>query len=259
MKFFDLFKNKKSGPKSKAEKSEEKMTVRMTVFHAIKKIIITVVGGMVFAWVLLWSIDFLFSYGYEYHRWVPSWTAILGSIVFWLAFLGILGGAVSVIIYYITRRRISKRKMMKIWLLISYGPIILFFLLVTGIWGYRYYQRKHEFTDKERLERITGMEYPDFKVARYIHGNTAFNGDYYDELVIEFEETPPGDFYQRLDSLATVKESHWSKRNGGGYSFNYSWGNGTPAPEGENEQDDMFIRIELEKGKKRARIEYGVW
>lgn len=173
--------------------------------------------------------------------------------------LGVFGGIVSMILYYATRRRISKRKMVKIWLLISCSPVILFFLLVIGIWGYSYYQRKHEFTDKERLERITGMEYPDFKVARYIHGNTAFNGDYYDELVIEFEETPPGNFYRHLDSLATVKGSHWSKRNGGGYSFNYSWGNGSPAPEGENEQDDMFIRIELEKGKKRARIEYGVW
>lgn len=137
--------------------------------------------------------------------------------------------------------------------------LILLVLVVLGIWAYRYYGRKYEFADKERLERITGVAYPDFRIVSYLHGGFSFNGDYSDKVGIEFEEAPSADFYRCLDSLATVKGSHWSKQKDGTYSFRYIWGNGFPAPRGESDKEDRHIHVGIKKGAKQAEIHYGAW
>ena len=176
--------------------------------------------------------------------------------------LGGFGGIISLIVYLVALvvgRRITRRNMVRIWLSVSYSPLILLFLVVVGSWAYSYYGRKHEFADKERLERITGVAYPDYKIGWYRHGGHSFNGDYSDEAGIKFEEAPSAGFYRCLDSLAAVKDSHWSRQKDGTYSFRYIWGNGSPAPKGESDEEDMSLHVKIRKGSKWAEIEYGAW
>ncbi|MFS2618761.1 hypothetical protein AAH132_22700, partial [Bacteroides ovatus] len=92
----------------------------------------------------------------------------------------------------------------------------------------------------------------------YTKGRTSFQGDYNDQLIIEFKETPSAAFYQKLDSLIAVEQSDWSKRDNV-YSYSKMWGNGLPAPKGEDNEEDMTFSIEFEKGSKKAIIGYGTW
>lgn len=76
--------------------------------------------------------------------------------------------------------------------------------------------------------------------------------------IIEFKETPSTAFYQKLDSLITVEQSDWSKRDNM-YSYSRMWGNGMPAPSGEDDKEDMTFSIKFEEGSKQAVIDYGAW
>ena len=62
----------------------------------------------------------------------------------------------------------------------------MFLLLyaILGLYGldvYFTYQRKYRFADKETLERITGVTFPDFKIAKYKKVTLHFLGDYNDK------------------------------------------------------------------------------
>ena len=265
MGFFGLFKNKRSG--SVDGDGMEGMTWRM-IADIIKRISLTLIGGVALAWVLFWLFDLACSYQSTFYRgpYYDSWTSALLDFLSGIGcialVLGGFGGIISLIVYLVALvvgRRITRRNMVRIWLSVSYSPLILLFLVVVGGWAYSYYGRKYEFADKERLERITGVAYPDYRIGWYLHGGHSFNGDYSDEAGIKFEEAPSADFYRCLDSLATVKGSHWSKQKDGSYSFRYIWGDGSPAPKGESDEEDRHIHIKIRKGSEWAEIEYGAW
>ena len=111
---------------------------------------------------------------------------------------------------------------------------------------------KHEEWPTDRIERITGVRIPEYKVTKAFIGPTSFNGDFEDSLYIEFETLPSDELFEKIDSL------NWY-REGDEYSFSTSWGNGSPAPEGENDEEDRFFEIKLTKGEKTGIIVYGMW
>ena len=104
----------------------------------------------------------------------------------------------------------------------------------------------------DRIERITGVRIPEYKVTKAFIGPTSFNGDFEDSLYIEFETLPSDELFEKMDSL------NWY-REGDKYSFSTIWGNGSPAPEGENDEEDRFFKIKLTKGEKTGIIVYGMW
>jgi len=111
---------------------------------------------------------------------------------------------------------------------------------------------KHEEWPTDRIERITGVRIPEYKVTKAFIGPTSFNGDFEDSLYIEFETLPSDELFEKMDSL------NWY-REGDEYSFSTSWGNGSSAPEGENDEEDRFFKIKLTKGEKTGIIVYGMW
>ena len=111
---------------------------------------------------------------------------------------------------------------------------------------------KHEEWPTDRIERITGVRIPEYKVTKAFIGPTSFLGDFEDSLYIEFETLPSDELFEKIDSL------NWY-REGDKYSFYTSWGNGSPAPEGENDEEDRFFEIKLTKGEKTGIIVYGMW
>ena len=104
----------------------------------------------------------------------------------------------------------------------------------------------------DRIERITGVRIPEYKVTKAFIGPTSFLGDFEDSLYIEFETLSSDELFEKMDSL------NWY-REGDKYSFSTSWGNGSPAPEGENDEEDRFFKIKLTKGEKTGIIVYGMW
>ena len=104
----------------------------------------------------------------------------------------------------------------------------------------------------DRIERITGVRIPEYKVTKAFIGPTSFTGDFEDSLYIEFETLPSDELFEKMDSL------NWY-REGDKYSFSTSWGNGSPAPEGENDEEDRFFKIKLTKGEKTGISVYGMW
>jgi hypothetical protein len=120
---------------------------------------------------------------------------------------------------------------------------------------YQDYHREHRFSNRRALERITGVEYPKFKVVEYKR-DTMGRMDFGDRVTIEFNEIPPTAFYQALDSLIATKQSDWVKCDNT-YSYSKIWGNGEPAPKGKDDEEDMHFSISFEKGGKQASISYG--
>lgn len=176
----------------------------------------------------------------------------LATIVSWLT--------ISPLFFYITKRwNLIGKKIRVLLLLIS--PLFLIVYAILCLYGldiYYAYHRKYRFTDTETLERITGIDYPDFKIVKYKKDKSSFLGDYNDMLVIEFDEIPSEGFYQRIDSLVTTEDSSWFKHDNT-YSYSKMWGNGFPAPEGENNEEDMSFTISFDKGNKQAILRYGAW
>ena len=175
----------------------------------------------------------------------------IASIISWLT--------ISPLFFYITKRwNLIGKKIRVLLLLIS--PLFLTvytILCFCGLDIYYAYHRKYRFTDTETLERITGIDYPNFKLVKYKKDKSSFLGDYNDLLIIEFNEIPSGRFYQQIDSLVATEDSGWFKHDNT-YSYSKMWGNGLSAPEGEDDED-MSFSISFDKGSKQATLRYGAW
>lgn len=150
--------------------------------------------------------------------------------------------------------------------------LIVIYIIIFGVAGYIFNKDIKDVKtiklEEERIERITGAEFPLFdyhKTTFYDSGGML--GDFTCSAIYKFDKVPTNEFYNTLDSLCNVENSHWSKSNNQSdstasaeeYYFNLMWGNGYPAPEGESPEDDRLITIEIPKGQKEFKITYGAW
>lgn len=146
-------------------------------------------------------------------------------------------------------------------LLMLISPLFLIIYLFIFAWGYATYldyERKYYFADEDRIERITGVRFPDMEIIEYNEGKRGFTGDYSDRLIVEFEELPSEKVYQTLDSLIESGKTGWRK-NEDAYVFSVTWGNGLPAPKGEYEDEDRSFSISFGKGSQIATIKSSMW
>ena len=131
-------------------------------------------------------------------------------------------------------------------------------LLVIFLASYVYYEWIWEKWPTERIERVTGIKVPSYKIIQTHKGNRAFTGDYEDNYEIEFKTMPSDELFEEIDKMIASGKTGWHK-DGNRYSFSVIWGNGFPTPEGENEQDDGTFSITLTKGEKVGSIRSGAW
>ncbi len=155
----------------------------------------------------------------------------------------------------------------RIWLSIfSPNMIILFCLLLLLIVLFVVYMAMlynsldmvYIYEDSERLKRITGVAFPEFKLMEYEKGETNFLGDYEDKFILEMEEELSEATYHHLDSIIECGDAHWGK-DGKRYWYRNIWGNGEPTPEGEDSKYDRFLEIDFEKGNRIVNLRWGIW
>ena len=114
------------------------------------------------------------------------------------------------------------------------------------------------FQNRGRIERITEVRIPKFKVIEYHEGQRGFNGDFNDWFVFEFKATPPHELFDEIDKLIKTGNTSWYKE-GNEYIFDKTWGNGLPAPKGERENEDRMFSITITRGEKQGIIRHGMW
>ena len=165
---------------------------------------------------------------------------------------------ISPLYYYLSGKWGLKQGRLFLMLVSPLFLILYFIVFVWGYFSYIDYQRKYYFTDVDRIERITGVKFPEMSIIDYHHGRTSFTGDYSDSLIVKFEEDISEKTYQTLDSLITTYKTSWRKK-GNIYLFSVMWGNGMPTPEGENDEEDRTFSIAIEKGNNKATINSGMW
>ena len=136
---------------------------------------------------------------------------------------------------------------------IVFGSLLVLFL---GL--YVYYEWIWEEWPVERIERITGVKVPEFRIIERHEGKRHFTGDYLDTLIIEFESIPSDELFEEIDRMIASNDTKWEKSDSV-YSYSTFWGNGIPAPEGESEAADAIFKITLTKGSKYGEIEDGAW
>ena len=142
-------------------------------------------------------------------------------------------------------------------------PIGLFTLVICVICSCLdgvnpYFVRRY--ADNKRVENITGIPFPEFRIVDYRKGPVCFNGDFSDTLKLEMKE-PMKDFaIQRLDSIIrtdTSKFPEW-RMFGDKYRFHKTWTKGN-APKGENNDEDMAFELLMEKNSRFVTIIFGYW
>lgn len=129
-------------------------------------------------------------------------------------------------------------------------------LLILGVYVYE----KWFYVEwpPERIERVSGVRVPSYKIIDGHEGNRSFTGDYENCYEIEFKTMPSDELFEEIDKMIASGKTGWHK-DGNRYSFSVIWGNGFPTPEGENEQDDGTFSITLTKGEKVGSIRSGAW
>ena len=141
------------------------------------------------------------------------------------------------------------------------GVVVFIAILMVLFWAFvswQEYSRKHHFQDRDRIERITGIALPKFKVTNYEEGSQGFTGDYDDSFSFEFESPLSDVLFEEIDKKIEAGNTGWRKE-GNKYSFSQTWGNGFPAPKGEDDNDDRFFSIIIIKGDVRGIVRHGAW
>ena len=144
-------------------------------------------------------------------------------------------------------------------IVVSIAVIIAFYIIAFWTLAYWFeYHEKHYFQDRGRIERITGVALPKFKVTSYSEGKRGFTGDHNDSFFFEFKNPLPDELFDEIDKKIEAGNTGWRKE-GNKYSFSQTWGNGIPAPKGEDENDDRFFNITITRGDKRGVVNHGTW
>ena len=151
-----------------------------------------------------------------------------------------------------------KSTRMLLFIVSPFGLAVLLMIVLIVTRCYSDYQRKHKYSDHKVLERITGVPIPQLRIVEYFKGETSFNGDYSDVLILEMAMVPDVKLIAAIDSLAKIEESNW-KKSGVNYTFSVMWGNGIPAPEGEDADDDTMLSITIAEDSKIVKVSHGSW
>jgi len=138
----------------------------------------------------------------------------------------------------------------RMWLLGTLGIIFVSMLYYNKWTGQEW--------SPARIERITGVRVPEFKITNTVKGERGFNGDYEDQIDLEFKSMPSEELFKEIDKMIATGDTEW-KRDGDRYSFSLIWGNGRPTPLGEREGDDCMFSIIITRGDKKGEIVYGAW
>lgn len=131
-------------------------------------------------------------------------------------------------------------------------------LLILFLGIYVYSEWIYEEWPTSRIERITGIRVPEFKIVKVNKGERYFTGDYMDTIIIEFETVPSNELFDNIDQMIKTTATKWEKHDDV-YTYSAFWGNGYPAPDGENEAADGIFSITITKGEKMGKIQSGAW
>ena len=142
------------------------------------------------------------------------------------------------------------------WLIAAF-VLVLMCLGSCGIGGRGDFSPESEYPT-DRIERITKVRVPEYKVTKFVHGPSGI--DFSDTIYIDFESVPSEELFEKIDELmATNENSGWYTDDSIHYSFQIYWGNGNPTPEGEKEEDDGIFKLDITKGEKAGVIVFGCW
>lgn len=113
--------------------------------------------------------------------------------------------------------------------------------------------------DKQRIDRITSVEFPVYEVTDIQNPGIGLNGDYDALFHLEFNELPSEAFYKQIDKKISLGDTCWCK-DGNEYRYYIFWGAsyGT-APEGEDPRDERYLGITIVRGEKHFTIRDGAW
>ena len=141
-----------------------------------------------------------------------------------------------------------------------FGCIGLLFgsLLILLLGVYAYYEWIWEEWPPERIERVSGVRVPSYKIIEDHKGKRHFTGDHEDVYKIEFKTTPSDELFDEIDKLIANGNTGWLK-DGNRYSFFVIWGNGLPTPKGESDSYDGTFSLTITKGEKVGEIRSGSW
>ena len=134
--------------------------------------------------------------------------------------------------------------------------IVAILLLFLGV--YVYDNWIWEEWPPERIERVSGIRVPSYKIIETHKGERHFTGDHEDRYEIEFKTTPSDELFDEIDKMSANGNTGW-QREGNRYSFSVIWGNGLPTPKGESDSYDGTFRITITKGEKVGEIKSGSW
>ena len=136
--------------------------------------------------------------------------------------------------------------------------IIISSLLILVLGLYVYSEWIWEEWPPERIERISGVRVPKYKIMNCHQGERHFTGDYEDWFEIEFVTMPSDELFEEIDKQIAAGNTKWVKE-GNKYTFSIIWGNGLPTPKGEYDADDTTFKLIITRGKSYGEIWSGAW
>lgn len=136
------------------------------------------------------------------------------------------------------------------------GFLAILVMLVAGLYIYTTWFWQE--WSPTRIERITGVRVPKYKIIEYHEGERSFTGDYSDWFILEFKKMPSEQLFDDIDKMIETGNTEWA-RKGNTYIYNHTWGNGIPAPKGENDNEDRTFCFIITRGEKRGEIKCGAW
>ncbi len=118
-----------------------------------------------------------------------------------------------------------------IWKVTKWAFAILGVLIIVtiGIAAYSFW--KQDQWTPDRIERITGVKIPKYKVVNTNEGTRGFNGDYNNEYMIEFKKMPSDELFDEIDRMIEEGNTVWNKK-GNQYTYSRVWGEWTSCTKG---------------------------
>ena len=144
------------------------------------------------------------------------------------------------------------------WLIITIAvlPITIVLLLaLAGICLHAFHvynikqARKQMFNTPGKIEQVAGVRLPAFHITNYSEQSLhdALLKKHICRVEATFDNIPPADFYQQLDSLCTADSLHW-RGHDGTYAYDSIYG--------RKQISKLVLALVLTKGEKEFEIHY---